>query len=191
MMNNKYACLGLALLIAACSSEEQPDAATAAPSAQKAKLANANDPTARMASAVGGGKPGAAVNIKYDFQAKPTVGKPVDVELALIPNVGVNSMDIVIGGMEGITLTGATNATFSDVQAGQPYKHQISVMANREGVFYLTIATTTVIGSTSMGRTFSIPFVVGTPAPVQKPTPPPADATGQPVQAMPAQESTK
>ncbi len=191
-MNNKYVYLGLTLMIAACSSEQEPDAAvTPTPSTQAAKLAIANDPTARMASAVGAGKPGAAVNLKYDFLAKPAVGVPVDVDLAFIPNAGVNSMDIVIGGMDGLSLTGDMNATFSDVKAGQVYKNHFSLLANKEGVFYLTVAATTRIGNTSMGRTFSVPFVVGTPAPVQKPTPPPKDATGQPVQSMPAQETSK
>lgn len=191
-MNNKYAFLGmLAIALSGCNSEPEPDpAAAAAASMQARKLAIANDPTARMARAVGSGKTGAAVDIKYDFLSKPAVGKPVEVELALIPNAGVNSMEIVVGGMEGITLAGNLTATFTDVKMGQPYKHQLSLLADREGVFYLTVAATTHIGAASMGRTFSIPFVVGTPAAKEKPTAPQKDASGQPIQAMPAQEST-
>jgi hypothetical protein len=192
-VNKKYTWLCLvAFALAACSSEQEPEVATdAANASQAAKVAKANDPTARMARAVGGGKQGAAVDIKYDFLSKPAVGKPVEVELALIPNAGVKSMQIVIGGMDGLTLAGDLNASFDDVKMGQPYKHHFSLLAQREGVFYVTVAATTFIGGASAGRTFSIPFVVGTPAAKEKSAPPPADSTGQPVQAMPAQESTK
>lgn len=190
-MNNKYAFLGmLAMALSGCDSEPELDAAAAMASVQAKKQAT-NDPTARMARAVGSGKTGAAVDIKYDFLSKPAVGKPVEVELVLIPNAGVNSMEIVVGGMDGITLAGNLTATFTDVKMGQQYKHQLSLLADREGVFYLTVAATTHIGGASMGRTFSIPFVVGKPVAKEKLAAPPQDANGQAIQVMPAQETKK
>lgn len=190
-MNYKHLFLGvLAIALTGCNSEPQPDAAAAVPAPQSKKL-DAADPTARMARAVGSGKPGAAVDIKYEFASRPAVGKPVEIELALIPNAGVNSMEVVVSGMDGVTLAGNLSATFADVKMGQPYKHQFSLLADREGVFYLTVAATTHIGGASMGRTFSIPFVVGTPAAKEKPAAPQQDATGQAIQPMAAQESTR
>lgn len=177
----------LAMAITGCGSNSDTETATA-PVAAPAKK-TVVDPTQTMARAVGSGKPGAAVDIKYEFLSRPAVGKPVEVELALIPNIGVASLDITVGGMEGITLAGNLTASFADVQAGQPYKHQFSLLADRPGVFYLTVAATTQIGGASMGRTFSIPFVIGTPPPQEKPAAPPKDATGQPIHVMPAQET--
>jgi hypothetical protein len=192
-MNYKNILLGaLTIALTACSSESNPDAAaTSAIANSPAKVARVDDPTARMARAVGTGKPGAAVDIKYEFLARPTVGKPIELDLALIPNAGVTALDIVVTGMEGVTLAGDLTAAFADVKAGQPYKHKLSLLAQREGVFYLTVAATTQIGGASMGRTFSIPFVVGTPAAKEKPAAPAKDATGQAIESMPAKESTR
>jgi hypothetical protein len=190
----KYSCavLGIMAALSGCGSDPEPQNAVAAtPPAQAAKPANVVDPTARMARAVGGGKPGAAVDLKYEFLSRPAVGKPVEVELALIPNAGVKSLAITVSGMEGVTLAGNLTADFTDVKAGQPYKHQFSLLADRAGVFYLTVAAITKIGGASMGRTFSVPFVVGTPVPKEKSAAPQKDATGQPIQPMAAQESTR
>jgi len=181
----------LSVALAACGSDSQPEALTApTPTAKVAKATKAEDPTARMARAVGGGKPGAAVEIKYEFQAKPEVGKPVQLDIALIPNSGVSAMDMTVAGMEGVSLTGTLTQTFTDVKAGEPYKHQLTVLPQTTGVFYVTVTTTTHIGSATMGRTFNIPFVVGTELPQEKPAAPQKDATGQPIQPMPATETT-
>lgn len=187
-MKSNLVVLGfLMVALSACNSDPEPEAAATTSSTQPQK---ATDPTSRMARAVGGGKPGAAVEIKYDFLAKPEVGKPVDVDLALIPNTGVSTLDVEITGMDGVTLTGPLHPTFNDVKAGQAYKHQFSLLAERNGVFYLTVAATTHIGTATMGRTFSIPFVVGQAPAKEKPTAPQQDANGQPIQPMAAQETT-
>src|SRR5688500_9330141 len=82
-----------ALLLSACNSDPTPNAEepAAQPTAKPVVQAEQSpaDPTAKMSRAVGNGKPGAAVDIKYDFRAKPEVGKPVEVKLAFIPSVGV------------------------------------------------------------------------------------------------------
>jgi len=183
----------LSIALAACGSESQPEA-NAVPNTTvtvaKAKAAKADDPTARMARAVGSGKPGAAVDIKYEFQAKPEVGKPVQLDIALIPSSGVSALDVIVAGMDGISLTGPLTQSFTDVKAGEPYKHQLTVLPQTTGVFYVTVTATTHIGSATMGRTFNIPFVVGTVLPQEKPAAPQKDATGQPVQPMPATETS-
>jgi len=180
----------LSVALAACGSESQPEANVApTPTATVAKANKANDPMAGMARAVGSGKPGASVDIKYEFQAKPEVGKPVQLDIALIPSSGVSAMDVIVAGMEGVSLTGTLTQTFTDVKAGEPYKHQLTVLPQTTGVFYVTVTATTHIGSATMGRTFNIPFVVGTVPPQEKPAAPQKDATGQPIQPMPATET--
>jgi hypothetical protein len=180
----------LSVALAACGSESQPEANVSPnPTATVAKASKAGDPMAGMARAVGNGKPGASVDIKYEFQAKPEVGKPVQLDIALIPSSGVSAMDVVVAGMEGVSLTGTLTQTFTDVKAGEPYKHQLTVLPQTTGVFYVTVTATTHIGSATMGRTFNIPFVVGTVLPQEKPAAPQKDATGQPIQPMPATET--
>jgi hypothetical protein len=190
-MNRSIICISLMsfALLTACGSEPEPEAtAAAAAAAAKPAAPAADDPTATMARAVGSGKPGAAVNIRYEFVGKPAVGTPTELQIAFVPNPGVDAIEATIAGMDGITVAGALTASFSAVEPGKPYMHTISVLPDRAGVFYMTVAATTQIGGSSLGRTFSIPFVVGNVPPQQKPEPQ-RDAAGEPIQPMRAKES--
>ncbi|MET0533862.1 MAG: hypothetical protein ABW171_06525 [Steroidobacter sp.] len=177
------------LLLAACGSDPEPEAAAPAP-APKPTAASASDETATYAKAVGDGKPGAAVNIRYEFAGKPSAGTPTEVDVALIPSVGVDSMEATLAGMDGITLAGNLKAGFSAVEAGKPYRHKISVLPDRTGVFYITVSVTTQIAGSSVGRTFSIPFVVGQPVAQQKAAPV-KDEKGEAIEPMPAQQTLR
>lgn len=182
---------GFALAIGACGSESEPEATpAAAPAPQQPSAAPAqpvDDPTTRMARAVGDGKPGAAVDLRYDITAKPEVGVPTEVEMAFVPRAGVDALDATITGMEGVTVAGNLKAHFDDVEPGKAYPHTISLLPERTGVYYITVEVTTTLGGAAVGRTYSIPFVVGTPA-AQRKADPPKDATGQAIESMKAEE---
>jgi hypothetical protein len=194
-MNRLVVCVSMVsvALLTACGSEPDPDAAqamqTPKPAASPARPAG-DDPTTRMARAVGNGKPGAAVDIRYEFRGKPSAGTPTELEIVFVPSVGVDSLDATISGMEGVTVAGQLTASFTSVQAGKPYKHTVSVLPDRTGVFYITVVANTQISGSSLGRTFSVPFVVGN-APVQQKAAPSKDASGQAIEPMKAQETTR
>ena len=176
--------------LTACGSDPEPEGkAVTPPSAPKPKpaVAAGADPTAKMARAVGNGKPGSAVDIKFDFKARPEAGTPVEVEVVLIPSAGVDAMDATFSGMDGITLAGTLSASFTEVKSGQPYSHTISVLPSQNGVFYVTVTVNTQIGGATLGRTFSIPFVVGETVGQRKPAPA-KDANGQAIEPMKAKE---
>ncbi len=196
-MNRLTLCLSIVCFaLTACGSEPEPEA-TAAPQAAAAKAAKAAaaaaaaDPIARMAKAVGNGKPGAAVVIRYEFASRPAVGTPTQLQIAFVPNAGVDSMDVFVNGMDGVTLAGPLSASFSEVEAGKPYLHSVSVLPDRTGVFYVTVVATTQIGNSSLSRTFSIPFAVGNVLPAQQKTAPQTDAAGEAIQPAKGQETTK
>ena len=192
-MNRPAICLSIAAhTLAACGAEPEPATAASSASlaAQKAAQAAAADPTLRMARAVGSGKPGAAVEIRYEFQAKPAIGTPTELQIAFVPHAGVDSMEVSVQGMEGVTLAGPLTASFTDVEPSKPYIHTVSVLPDRTGVFYLAVVATTQIGNSNLSRTFSIPFAVGNVPAQQKPAPQ-KDAAGEPVQPAKAQETTK
>lgn len=185
-MNRLAVCLSITTLavLAACGSKPEPEAAAATPAPITPKPAPApEDATVKMARAVGGGKPGAAVDIRYEFLAKPAVGTPIDLQIVLIPSAGVDAMDVTVNGMEGITVSGQLATSFANVEAGKPYKHVVSVLPQHTGVFYVSVLATSQIGGSSLARTFSIPFVVGTPSAQQKPQPQ-RDASGEAIEPM-------
>jgi hypothetical protein len=188
-MNRLAICLAIAALaLAACGSDPDPDAAAAAPK-PTANLPPA-DPLARMAQAVGNGKPGAAVIIRYEFSAKPAVGTPMELQLAFIPQAGVDALDIMVSGMDGVTLSGPLSASFPEVVPSKPYQHTVSLLPDRAGVFYLSVVATTQIGNSSLSRTFAIPLAVGN-VPAKQKAPPQTDAAGEAIQPAKAQETTK
>ena len=165
-------------------------AATGAASRRNAGL---DEATARMARAVGAAKPGAAVDIRYEILSKPAVGVPVAMEIVLVPSAGVDSLDAKIGGMDGITLAGDLHVHFDKVEAGKPYRHTVSLLPDRTGIFYITVTATTQIHGQGLARTFSIPFAVGDVVAQQKAQPSTRqvtrDATGEAIESMPAQEN--
>lgn len=178
------------MLLGACSSEPEPEAAAPPPVTKPTVAAAPADETASFAKAVGDGKPGAAVTIRYEFSGKPTAGTPTELDVAFIPNAGVDSLEAKLTGMEGITLAGQLTASFNGVEAGKPYHHKLSVLPDHTGVFYITVSVNTKIAGSSLGRTFSIPFVVGQVPAQQKPAPV-RDEKGEVIEPMPAQESSK
>lgn len=199
-MNRSIAIVSICFLgLIACGSDPEPEpvadgaapqAAAPAPAPSPTPSAKpADDSAAKMARAVGNGKPGAAVDIRYDFLAKPAVGAPTEIEIAFIPNAGVDALEATISGMDGVTLAGTLTPSFASVEAGKPYKHTISLLPDRSGVFYITVAVNTQISGSTLGRTFSIPFVVGNP-PAQQKAQPQKDASGQAIEPMKAEEST-
>jgi len=177
------------LALAACGSDPDPDPAAAAPKPGAKPVAA--DPLAKMAHAVGNGKPGAAVLIRYDFAAKPAVGTPTQVQFAFIPQAGVDSLEVFVSGMDGVTLSGPLSATFSEVVPGKPYMHAVTVLPDRAGAFYLTVVATTQIGNQNLSRTFAVPFTVGNVAAQQQKPAPQTDAAGEAVQPAKAQETSK
>ena len=188
-MNRVASLLSIAALaLAGCGSDPKPGAAAA--TAQPAAQAAAADPMARMARAVGNGKPGAAVQIRYDFASRPAVGTPTELQIAFVPNAGVDAMEIFVSGMDGVTLAGTLSASFAEVEPSKPYMHTVSVLPDRGGVFYLSVVVTTQIGNQNLSRTFSIPFVVGN-VPVQQKAAPQTDGAGEPIQPAKGQETTK
>jgi hypothetical protein len=190
-MNRLAICLSLvSLALAACGSKSEPETTPAKAPQPAAKQAAPEDPTVRMARAVGNGKPGAAVEIRYEFRSKPAVGTPTEVQIALIPHAGVDTMNVLVSGMEGVTVAGAQTADFAEIEPEKPYMHSVSLLPDRSGIFYLSVMVTTQIGNQSLSRTFSIPFVVGNVPAQQKPAPQ-TDAAGEAVQPAKAQETTK
>jgi len=190
MTPSRICLLLAAIALAGCNSksESEAPAPAPAPTAQVQKPAvQGTDPTAKMAKAVGGGKTGAAVDLRYELDGKPAVGVSTEVAIAFIPSAGVDALEATISGMDGITVSGNLTPKFEKVEPGVPYTHAFSLLPDRSGVFYVTVVVNTQIGGSSIGRTFSIPFVVGNVAPPEKPQPQ-KDSTGQAIQPMKAAE---
>ncbi len=167
--------------------DARPAAAESAADATAAAAAAERD--LRLANAVVTSKTTAPVDLKYDVLVKPDVGKPFEISLVFVPRVPADSLQVEVTGMEGLTVVSGGALSFDDVTAGERYEGKVLVQANESGLYYIGLAARMISKVQTEVRSFSVPVVVGTvPAAVQKPAPA-KDASGQPIESMPAVET--
>src|ERR1700722_10556428 len=166
LRNDFWAAATLAALLAAlngCGKTEHTDRATT-PARHAAKVSQdaAGLALANMVSAFGTGKPYADIELKFDLRARPVVGEPVDIDLALIPTQDLDRVSATFQAVEGIELTkGGRTPEVVRPPAGVPISHTLTVIPQREGVFYVSAVVLADTGSDSVARNFSIPLIAG------------------------------
>jgi hypothetical protein len=139
------------------------------------------------------GKPGAAVELKYEIGASPEVGQPLVIDFGLAPQAASPALRVMVSTSAGLSLRQTTAPPLErNVKAGSEYWHQVVVVPEQEGAFSVSVIATMGEGDKSLARTFSIPVVVGSASAASKKGEKPApqvDATGQAIEPMPGQES--
>lgn len=185
----------LALLLAACGGGgKETEAPAPAKPANKAETpaaavqspGEAGDP--KFANAVASGKTTAGVDLKYDLASKPEPGRDFVVELALLPRHLADRLEVETTGIPGLVVVDGATAKFEKVVPGETYSVKVTVRAEQQGVYYLGVSAKMISQVQTEARTFSVPVVVGSPAAAEK-TVPATDASGDPVEPMPAVES--
>jgi len=187
------AVVALAAVLAACGRGEEPAAVTPTPSATAEGGATSAAPVEtpedkRLANAVPTGKTAAPVDLKYDVLAKPQVGQPFEIELALLPRLAADALEVEVTGIPGLAIVSGGAARFEGVSSGDRHVARVLVQADAAGIYYANVVARMISQSRSEARTFSVPVVVGNVAAVQK-AEPAKDATGEAIQSMPAVES--
>jgi hypothetical protein len=192
------AAVAAVLLLTACGEKAKEPAAVSQEASQQtsAKLppqenasAEAAVDESNMASAVASGKTSAAVDLKYEILSKPEPGQPFEVELSFAPRLAADELRVQVSGMEGLTVASGAANTFTAVGSGERYRAKLLAEAAGPGLYYLTVSAEMVTAVQSDARVFSVPVVVGEVIGEAK-TAPPADAAGQPIQPMKAEETT-
>jgi hypothetical protein len=191
------AVVALAAVLAACGRDKEevagnqaapvPEGATNGAAAAPPVVENPDDQ--RMANAVVTGKTAAAVDLKYDVLAKPDVGQPFEVELALLPRVAADTLEVEVTGVPGLTIVSGGAFKFDAVTASSRHTAKVLVRADAPGLYYANVIARLVSKVQTDARTFSVPVVVGS-VPAAEKAEPAKDASGEPVQSMPAAEST-
>ncbi len=159
------AILGCALL-GACSggSSKGSDPATKDASASaKAVTASAD---ANLVAAVASGKPGAAVDLKFDLAKRPRVGEPLEVTVVVTARAAdIDSLQVIFQSTDGIQVTGGAALPPQEKPTdGQSFTHTVTIVPQRDGVFYLSAVALIESGgdgASSLARTFAIPVIVG------------------------------
>ena len=191
-ISRQLVALALACTLAACGGGDEAKndkrAAKAPDEAPNATAVAKSPEDARMANAVATGKTSAPVDLKYDLLARPDVGQPFEIELALLPRASASALEVEVTGIPGLVVVSGGTARFDGVATGGRHVAKVTVQADAAGIYYANVVVRMINQAQTEVRTFSVPVVVGTVAPVQK-AEPVTDAAGEAIQPMPATET--
>jgi hypothetical protein len=132
-----------------------------------AHVHGAVDPTQRppgdMVSAVSAGKGGPPVELKYELRGAPEAGKPMDVDIAVLPDApAIARLYGRFQGSDGIELVdGSELAAIEKPAQGSVIRHVIRVVPKEDGIFTVNAAVSVELADDSVTRTFTIPVIVG------------------------------
>jgi hypothetical protein len=132
------------------------------------KPLNAEDEFSRnMVSAVAASKPSMVpVQVKFDLRARPDVGQPVGVDLAIVPmSASVDRVSGKVEGEDGLELIeGGEIAATERPAEGVPIRHAVKVLPKRDGIYTVRAVVTVEAAGVSSTESYSMPVIAGTGA---------------------------
>jgi hypothetical protein len=124
------------------------------------------DPTADMVSAVSPSTAPGAVELKFALGDRPQVGRPVDVEIAVLPKKELDRVAASFRAGAGLELRqGEQMAAIQNPEPGSAISHRITVVPQQDGIFFVSATVLADSPDASITRTFSIPIIAGTGVP--------------------------
>jgi hypothetical protein len=121
--------------------------------------------TAGMVEAVVQGKSQAPITLKFDLLERPVQGQPVEVAIALLPQIAARSAAVSVVASDGLKLEpGGEQFEVTGVEAAQVYRHIIKVTPAADGLYLLTLSVSLQRDQTSDSRVFSVPVLVASTA---------------------------
>lgn len=149
-----------ALLLSGCGGAAPGQQAAEQPTAQATE-----DAASTMVSAVSSGKPGAAVDLKFDIAQRPRVGESLPISILVSTRASdITKLEVFFQSTDGIQVVdGLKLEAPANPANGQEFSHVVTVLPQKEGVSYLSAVAMveTGTGGSSVARTFAIPIIVG------------------------------
>jgi hypothetical protein len=159
----------LTLCFVAAASACHGDSGTSSPPTAKPHVSvplpvkkgpSAGELTAGMVEAASQGKSQLPVDLKFDLQQRPALGQPLDVNIAVVPQIDAGAAQIQIAG-DGFTLAPGTNPIdLPTVAAGEVYRQTVKVTPTAAGVLLLGLTISLKHDEMTESRSFSIPVIV-------------------------------
>ena len=101
------------------------------------------------------------MDLKFELVQKPKVGQPLEINLALLPQVDAKSATIQVAAANGFTLAdGAGQFETPVIAAGEVYRHTVNVLPTADGVFLIGVTLLLKNDEGTDTRAFSIPVIV-------------------------------
>jgi hypothetical protein len=125
----------------------------------------AQEQTATMVEAATQGKSQAPVTLKFDLPERPVQGRPLEIAIALLPQIPASPATIEVSGADGLKLAdGESPIEFSEVEAAQVYRHNIKLTPTAEGVYMLALNVSLKHDQITDSRIFCVPLIVAAPS---------------------------
>jgi hypothetical protein len=116
--------------------------------------------TAGMVEAAVQGKTQAPVQVKFDLAQRPKVGQPLDISLAIIPQVSASPATIQISGGDDVTVAaGAGTFDIATAEADEVYRKTVNVTPTAEGVLLVGVSVSLRHDEITDVTAFSIPII--------------------------------
>jgi hypothetical protein len=115
-----------------------------------------------MVSAVSSGKASAEIDLKFALRERPVVGEPVDIDVALIPGHDLDQIYATFSAADGLEVTkGGRMPQLEHPEAGAPISHTVTIVAQRDGIFFVSATVLADSPTNSVTHLFSIPVIAG------------------------------
>jgi hypothetical protein len=163
------------VLASACDDAPPPKPASGAPGPAKPSATVEGLVPPNMVSAVSASKTSASIGVHFRLETPPVVGKPLGVEIAVIPHRPFNALNALFQTPNSVIL--ATGDRFDAPGAVKPetvFSHKLVVQPTQEGVFLITAAVESESEEGTITRVYSIPVIVYGELPARKPAAPAA-----------------
>jgi hypothetical protein len=163
--------LVILLALAACAAcHRESDTAPAVPAKPKAgvraaapthQAPRARESTGGMVEAVVQSKSQAPINLKFDLLERPVAGQPLEVAIALLPQIAARSATVSVAAPDGLKLEpGGEQFEVTGLDASEVYRHSIKLMPTADGLYLLTLSVILQHDQISDSRVFSVPILV-------------------------------
>lgn len=159
--------LGAVATLSACHRNSEPAEPQPVPkphvvvAAPVKKGPSAEQLTAGMVEAASQGRSQAPVLLKFDLPQRPALGRPLDINIAVMPQIDASPADVQVAGGDGLTVAaGMDQFNWPAVEAGQVYRQVVTVNPSAAGVLVLNLTISVKHDEMTESRVFSIPLIV-------------------------------
>jgi hypothetical protein len=117
--------------------------------------------TVGMVEAATQGKSQLPVTLKFGLKQRPKLGQPLDIDIAVMPQIDASLADILVTGGDGLTVAPDSNKVeLAAVERGRVYRQVVTVTPSLDGVLLLGLTLSLKHDEMTDSRAFSIPLIV-------------------------------
>jgi len=170
-----FSALALCGALTACGGSSSGTGAAGASSLAHLKSialgrSSATRATARAATASGGDfvtavgvdRTALPIEVQFALRKRPEVGEPVELDIRVTPTGPLGRLIMSFHAEDGLAIAGGEAASETDRPApGIPLSHALTIVAQRDGIYYVKATVLVDVGADSIARTFTIPVIAG------------------------------